>query len=436
MGTRFSAIMGRGAAKKKGQNLNELKQELEIDVHKVSQEELLKRFGVNLETGLTTEQAKQKFEEHGPNALTPPPTTPEWIKFCKNLFSGFAMLLWTGAILCFVAYSIQASAFEEPPDDNLYLGVVLTAVVTVTGVFSYYQESKSAKIMESFKNLVPQYALARRGGEKLNVKAEELTIGDIVEIKFGDRIPADVRVLEARAFKVDNSSLTGESEPQSRSSEFTHENPLETKNLAFFSTNAVEGTCVGVVVHIGDNTVMGRIAGLASGLDTGDTPIAKEIAHFIHLITGVAVFLGVTFFIIAIILGYNWLDAVIFLIGIIVANVPEGLLATVTVCLTLTAKRMASKNCLVKNLEAVETLGSTSTICSDKTGTLTQNRMTVAHLWFDNKSHEVDTTESSAGGAISYKDDQSWRALGRIAALCNRAVFLSGEEDKPTSQRD
>jgi len=420
--------MGRGAAgKKKEKNLNDLKKELEIDVHKISVDELLKRFGTNIDNGLTADQAKAKFAEHGPNALTPPPTTPEWVKFCKNMFSGFAMLLWMGAVLCFVAYSIQASAFEEPPDDNLYLGVVLTAVVTVTGIFSYYQESKSDKIMESFKNLVPQYALVRRGGAKLNIKAEELTIGDIVEIKFGDRIPADIRVLEARGFKVDNSSLTGESEPQSRGPEFTHTNPLETKNLAFFSTNAVEGTCVGVVVHIGDNTVMGRIAGLAAGLDTGETPIAKEIAHFIHLITGVAVFLGVTFFIIAFILGYHWLDAVIFLIGIIVANVPEGLLATVTVCLTLTAKRMASKNCLVKNLEAVETLGSTSTICSDKTGTLTQNRMTVAHMWFDNKIHEADTSENQTGNSFN-KQAPGWQTLERVACLCNRAEFKSGQE--------
>ena len=142
---------------------------------------------------------------------------------------------------------------------------------------------------------------------------------------------------------------------------------------------------------------MGRIAGLASGLSSGQTPIAKEIEHFIHIITGVAVFLGVSFFIIALALGYNWLDAVIFLIGIIVANVPEGLLATVTVCLTLTAKRMAKKNCLVKNLEAVETLGSTLTICSDKTGTLTQNRMTVAHMWFDGQIIEADTSENQSG---------------------------------------
>merc|ERR1719153_1826832 len=310
--------MGRGG-KKKDKNLDELKQELEIDVHKVTVDELCKRYGTNVENGLDEKQLAKNQAKYGPNELTPPPTTPEWVKFCKCLFSGFAMLLWLGAILCFVAYSIQASAYEEPPDDNLYLGIVLSAVVTVTGIFSYYQESKSAKIMEGFKNLVPQYAIVRRnGGEKVTVEAKHLTLGDIVDLKFGDRCPADLRVLEARGFKVDNSSLTGESEPQARGPEFTHENPLETKNLAFFSTNAVEGTAVGMVVNIGDNTVMGRIAGLASGLEGGQTPIAKEIAHFIHIITGVAVFLGVTFFIIAFILGYNWLDAVIFLIGIIV----------------------------------------------------------------------------------------------------------------------
>ncbi|XP_045626229.1 sodium/potassium-transporting ATPase subunit alpha isoform X5 [Procambarus clarkii] len=421
---------------KKGEkDMDNLKQELELDEHKVPIEELYQRLSVNPDTGLTQAEALRRIERDGPNALTPPKQTPEWVKFCKNLFGGFSLLLWIGAILCFIAYSIEAASEEEPNNDNLYLGIVLTAVVIITGIFSYYQENKSSRIMESFKNMVPQYAIVVREGEKQNVQAEELCIGDIIEVKFGDRIPADVRVIEARGFKVDNSSLTGESEPQSRSSEFTSENPLETKNLAFFSTNAVEGTARGIVINIGDNTVMGRIAGLASGLETGETPIAKEISHFIHIITGVAVFLGVTFFVIAFIMGYHWLDAVVFLIGIIVANVPEGLLATVTVCLTLTAKRMAAKNCLVKNLEAVETLGSTSTICSDKTGTLTQNRMTVAHMWFDNTIIEADTSEDQSGCQYD-KTSQGWKTLSRIAALCNRAEFKTGQESVPILKRE
>ncbi|KHJ88109.1 e1-E2 ATPase [Oesophagostomum dentatum] len=381
-----------GKAKEKAADLNELKQEVKMDEHIIPLEELAARYGSNIET--------------------------------------------VGAFLCYIAYSVDYFTMEYPSKDNLYLGIVLMTVVVITGCFQYYQESKSSKIMESFKSMVPTFALVHRDGQKQQIRTEELVVGDIIEVKGGDRVPADIRIITAFGFKVDNSSLTGESEPQSRSPECTNENPLETRNIAFFSTNAVEGTAKGIVICTGDRTVMGRIAHLASGLDTGMTPIAREIEHFIHLITGVAVFLGVSFFIIAFILGYHWLTAVVFLIGIIVANVPEGLIATVTVCLTLTAKRMASKNCLVKNLEAVETLGSTSTICSDKTGTLTQNRMTVAHMWYDKTIEECDTTENQTSGAANKKGGPTFDALVRIAALCNRAEFKPGQADIPVLRRD
>ncbi|XP_050813161.1 sodium/potassium-transporting ATPase subunit alpha-1 [Gopherus flavomarginatus] len=434
-----TATSEHGAGKKKGKkekkkDMDELKKEVSMDDHKLSLDELHRKYGTDLSRGLTAARAAEILARDGPNALTPPPTTPEWVKFCRQLFGGFSLLLWIGAVLCFLAYGIQAVMGEEPNNDNLYLGVVLAAVVIITGCFSYYQEAKSSKIMESFKNMVPQQALVIRNGEKLSINAEGVVVGDLVEVKGGDRIPADLRIISAHGCKVDNSSLTGESEPQTRSPDFTNENPLETRNIAFFSTNCVEGTARGVVINIGDNTVMGRIATLASGLEGGKTPIATEIEHFIHIITGVAVFLGVSFFILSLILEYTWLEAVIFLIGIIVANVPEGLLATVTVCLTLTAKRMARKNCLVKNLEAVETLGSTSTICSDKTGTLTQNRMTVAHMWFDNQIHEADTTENQSGASFD-KSSLTWAALSRVAGLCNRAVFQANQENVPILKR-
>lgn len=265
------------------------------------------------------------------------------------------------------------------------------------------------------------------------IPVENVVIGDIVEVKGGDRIPADIRIIWAAGLKVDNSALTGEADPQPRSPECTSEKYQETKNIAFFTTNCVEGSGKGIVFACGDQTVVGSIATTTSAMDNRETPIAKEIHHFIHIITGVAIFLGVTFFIITFILGYHWLDAVIFLIGIIVANVPEGLLATVTVCLTLTAKRMALKNCLVKHLEAVETLGSTSTICSDKTGTLTQNRMTVTHLWFDNKVVDVDISKGYVGDG---KSSPTWEALSRVACLCSKAEFLPNQEKVPVMKRE
>ncbi|KAK0042674.1 sodium/potassium-transporting ATPase subunit alpha-2 [Biomphalaria pfeifferi] len=423
--------------KKKGQDeeLVELKRELDMDEHKISLEELYNRYETDPVNGHTPEKAAEFLAKYGPNQLTPPKVTPEWVKFCRNMLGGFNMLMWVASILCFIAYGIQISQDPTASGDNLYLGVVLALVVLLTGSFSYYQESKSSRIMDCFKNMVPPHALVIRGGQKLSVLAQDVVVGDIVEVKFGDRIPADIRIISCHGFKVDNSSLTGESEPQSRSTLFTHENPLETKNLAFFSTNAVEGTAKGIVVKTGDNSVIGRIANLTTGLDAGPTPIAREISHFIHIITAVSVSLGIIFFIIAFIMGYYWLDAIIFLIGIIVANVPEGLLVTVTVCLTLTAKRMAKKNCLVKNLEAVETLGSTSTICSDKTGTLTQNRMTVAHMWFDGQIIEADTREDLSNGLIS-DSCETWHCLARVAMLCNCAEFKPDQENIPVFKRE
>jgi len=406
--------------KKKGDSaeLKELKKEVEMDEHIISVEELCDRLNTNTKTGLTSSQHSKQLAEDGPNRLTPPKQTPAWVKFFQQLFGGFALLLWVGAILCFIAYGIDQTTAE-----NLYLGCVLVFVVVVTGIFSYYQDAQANKAMAGFAKMVPESATVIRDGEKIRVESHNLVVGDIVEIKGGDKIPADVRIIEANGLKVDNSSLTGESEAQSRSAEMTHDNPLETKNIAFYTTFATEGTATAIVVNTGDRTVIGRIASLVVNTVSVDTPIKKEIHHFIRIISGVAIFLGVTFLIIALALDYEPIAAMLFVIGIIVANVPEGLLATVTVSLTLTAKRMARKFVLVKNLESVETLGSTSTICSDKTGTLTQNRMTVAHIYYDG---EIMSNDPGAKGCYDIKEP-TCAAIHRIAALCNRATFQEDE---------
>jgi len=407
--------------KSKGKKADELKKEIEMDDHKIPKEELFARLGSSEAQGMSSMKAAERLNEEGRNELTPAKGTPWFIVFATHLFGGFSALLWTGAILSFIGFALDSEATE-----NLYLGIVLVVVVTLTGCFAYYQEAKAGAVMKGWAKMAPGEATVLRDGKTFKMNAVELVRGDVVEVKGGDRIPADIRILESNGLKVDNSSLTGESEPQTRQNQMTHENPLETANLAFYSTAATEGAGKGVVISIGDNTVIGRIAGLASSTETVDTPIHREIQHFIHIICTIAICLGAIFFILGLVKGLSIIENLVFMISIIVANVPEGLLATVTVSLTLTAKRMERKQVFVKNLESVETLGSTTTICSDKTGTLTQNRMTVAHLWIDDT---ICTTDTSVTKGTYDTESPAFQSLYRCMAICNRAVFEPGQED-------
>nr|CAH0099301.1 unnamed protein product [Daphnia galeata] len=416
--------------------LKNLKQELEMDEHKIPLATLFSRLKTDPIMGMTQHYAEERLRQDGPNSLKPMKGEPEWKKFLVKLFGGFHLLLLFGAFLCMAAFFMEYSSSDQPSYDNLWLSIILIALVIGTTIFAYYQERQSSSIMDSFKGMIPQFAEATRDGKKVTMKVEDLVVGDLIDVKFGDRLPADILILSCSNFKVDNSSLTGESEPQTRAPECTHNNPLETKNLAFFSSNAVEGVARGIVIRVGDNTVMGRIASLTSGVEPGPTPMAREIQAFIRLVSVIAISTGSIIFTVAMILGYSWINSIIFLIGIVMAYVPQGLVPTVAILLTLTAKRMARRNCLVKNLEAVETLGSTSTICSDKTGTLTQNRMTVAHVWFDDTIRQMDTSESQTSDVLFDNTIPGWKILSRIGKLCSRAEFVTGQEDRPISKRD
>ena len=349
-----------------------------------SLEELEKNLSTSRTKGLTAQQAGEVFKTAGENTLTERGKVPAYVVFLHEQTGFFSLLLWLGAALCFIAYGL--GVHQEAQDQtgyldksNLYLGIVLATVVFITGVFSYGQTSKAASLMDDFKNFIPREALVLRDGEWGKIESRLLVPGDVLKIKGGDNVPADMILFATNEMKVNNASLTGEPEELLRKVDLKAQNIFESPNVAFFGTMCTAGLGEGIVFRTGDDTVIGRIANLSDSAEKNQTPLSMEIERFIFIVSAVAIFLGVSFFFIGeIFKGTDLVTNLVFCIGIIVANVPEGLLATVTVSLSLTARRMAEKKVLVKNLESVETLGSTSCICSDKTGTLTQNRMTVS----------------------------------------------------------
>lgn len=352
-----------------------------MDEHRIPLEELCHRFGTSIENGLTTEAAIKRNLEEGDNKLPEKKKTPGWIRFLKEITNWFAIMLWVGSILCIVIYIVEPSG-NLP---NLYLAFVLIFVIILTGVITFAQGAKSEALMDGFKNMLPSVTKVVRDGKLTQTPAEKLVRGDVVEVISGEKVPADLRIIASTEMKVDNSALTGEVEPLLRTTECSHpDEPFESKNIAFFGTLCKEGRGRGIVIGIAEKTVMGQIADLAATGGVAKSPLRTELDRFVLIITVIAITLGVVFFFLALfVVGYSALECIIFAIGILVANVPEGLLACITISLAITAKRLAEKQVLVKNLEAVETLGSTSCICSDKTGTLTQNKMTVENLWFD-----------------------------------------------------
>lgn len=380
--------------------------------HMWATEKLASNLKTDMKNGLTKEQASDLLRQYGYNKLTEKGKTPKWQIFLHEQTGLFSLLLWAAGILCFFAYFLQD---EKVDKSNLWLGIVLVTVVFITGCFSYAQTSNAADLMDQFKDMMPQKCMVTRDGVAEKRDASDLVPGDIVALKAGDQIPADVVLMTSNEMKVNNASLTGESEDLLRQSNVKIANIFESPNVAFFGTNCTNGVGTGIVFRTGDDTVIGRIANLSQSAEKKDTPLSQEIDRFIYIVTGVAVVLGVSFFIFGLTSGFGVIKNLVFAIGIIVANVPEGLLATVTVSLALTAQRMAGKMVLVKNMESVETLGSTSCICSDKTGTLTQNRMTVSQVFFNRKV--VDASVNMEIYRKAYKKEEAKGKDGDVAKV-------------------
>ena len=356
------------------------------------------------------------------------------------------MLLLIAGSLSLIAWAINTSVI-----DNLWVAVVCYAATFVSCTFTYIQEGQASAVMKSFRKMLPASAIVLREGKLVSIMACDLVVGDVILVTGGDQIPADARVLYQQEMKVEKSTLTGESLPVSIGLHADKTDKFEeAANLIFNTTKCTEGECVAVVFATGDNTLIGRIAHLASSTKSEATPTEKEVWHFVIRLGLFSGILGLIFMTISFVRGSTWNVALVDgFILIIIACVPEGLPLTVVSCLTITAKRMAEKQVFVKQLRSVETLGSATVIASDKTGTITMNKMVVSRVWFDFNTVTAEAVLSdfvrlpprysfnSAMNRMILSSSMNFsctlNALEIVGACCSRARFenetLWGAED-------
>jgi sodium/potassium-transporting ATPase subunit alpha len=326
--------------------------------------------------GLDSAEARRRLQEFGPNRIEELKATPLWLRFLREFTHFFALILWIAAGLAWFA------EWRSPGSGMWQLGAAIVAVILVNGVFSFLQEYRAERAIAALRMLLPSRVKVLRDGELQTVAADILVPGDVVVVEEGDNVPADGRLIEAVGLRVNLATITGESLARSRTAEgMADGQPLDATNVLLAGTSLVSGRGRAVIYATGMQTEFGRIAHLTQTVGEAGSPLQREIARLSRLIATLAAALGLLFFVIGASIGLPLWQSAMFAIGIIVANVPEGLLPTVTLSLAMATQRMARRNALVRHLPSVETLGSTTVICSDKTGTLTQNRMSVKQVY-------------------------------------------------------
>lgn len=387
---------------------------------------VLETLGTSLQ-GLTQAQAEENQKEQGKNLLDEKKKKSVILIFLGNFIHLMAVLLWVGGAVAFLA-------------DMPQLGIAVWLVNVINGVFSFMQEHRAGKATDALRNMLPSYARVIRDGEEQKILAEDLVIGDIILLEEGDKISADARLIETSDLQVDQSTLTGESNPVRKIKDAVLTEDLtkaEMPNLIFAGTNVSEGNGKAVVTEIGMRTEFGKIANLTQNMEKEESPLQKELNRLTKQISIIAISFGVFFFVSALFfVKQPMASAFIFALGMVVAFIPEGLLPTVTLSLAMAVQRMSKRNALVKKLSSVETLGSTSVICTDKTGTLTQNEMTVSNLWLAKDEFEVTGVGYSAKGdilkggkKITANDNEDMKLLLTGAALCSNARLLPPNEE-------
>lgn len=388
--------------------------------HHHADAEILKRLEVDPDNGLSLIEAISRLQHYGPNVLTPRKGTSPVVRFLLHFHQPLIYIL--------IVAGVVTAGLGEWVDSGVIVGVVL-----INGVVGFLQESKAIKAMEALVQMMTAECTVVRGGEARRIPSRDVVPGDVVLLHSGDKVPADLRLTYARDLQIDESTLTGESVSVSkRTGSLAIDTVLaDRKNMAYASTLVTYGHGKGVIVATGDETEVGRISRLIAQAQDIKTPLTQSIAAFSHVLLYVIMVLAVFTFVVGVIKGERILDMFMASVALAVAAIPEGLPAAVTIILAIGVARMARRRAIVRKLPAVETLGSTTVICTDKTGTLTENQMTVREIYSGWARYEVTGVGYSPDGQVldeaALVDPTAHPALLeclRCGVLCNDSLLV------------
>ena len=391
--------------------------------HGMNRDEVLKKLGVEPDKGLSSEEARRRLEKYGKNTLPEGKKKTFWDRLKEQLLDPMIILLIVASIISiFVGEIVDA--------------IAIIVIVILNAIIGIYQEYKAESALEALKTLTTPHARVIRDGVVVVVRVDEIVPGDIVLLEAGDKVPADIYILDAFGLMVDESILTGESHPVSKQPAVYDDDVAlaDRKNMLYMGTAVVKGRAKGVVVATGAATELGRIATSLASMEEEKTPLQKKMAQFSAKLSLITIGIVVVVFVLGVYRGWQSgnilklvIDQFMVAVSLAVAAVPEGLPAVMTLVLAIGVMEMAAENAIVKKLAAVETLGSTTHICTDKTGTLTKNEMTVTLLHTSQGYHNVSGRGYDPDGSIENADNPEVEWILKISALCNDAHLRKDE---------
>lgn len=388
------------------------------DFYRLTTEEALERLDSSPE-GLSREKAESIRARTGPNEISADISVPKWLLFLKQFRDLLVIILIIAG-----AISIAIGSYRD--------GAVMFVIVIINAVIGFVQEYKAGKILEKLREMIKSPAKVMVDGELTEISQRLLVPGDVVEVDAGDKIPADMRLLECFDFRTVEFSLTGESMPQEKMTNSIGDEVIisDQENMVFMGTTVATGNAMGLVVRTGMETEMGKIATMTRDTTETKSPLQKELSSLARWLTTIVVIISATLFGVALWQGFTLLTGMVLALGIAVAMVPQALPAQVTVALTAASKRLADRKAVVKNLPSVETLGSTTVICTDKTGTLTKNEMTVTRVWFDGEELTMTGIGYAPEGTILDPDGNplTQEAIDEIEIMMDAATMASNAE--------